>query len=127
MKTLMKSIVAFVLLISIGTEAQAARRDNRQARQHARIHEGVKSGELTTGEAMKLRKQQRHIRRMENRAEADGTVTNREKYRIEKAQDRASKNIYRKKHNDAERGNGDGTVPPTGSTENAAAASPDSQ
>ena len=47
---------------------------------------------------------------MENRAEADGTVTAGEKFRIEKAQDRASKNIYRKKHNSAERGS-EGSAP----------------
>lgn len=105
MKNWIKSILLGTLVLFIGIDANAARRDARQARQHARIHQGVKSGELTQGEAIRLRKQQKHIRKMENRAEADGTVTAGEKARIENAQDRASANIYRKKHNEAERGN----------------------
>jgi len=71
----------------------------RQATQEARIHQGVKSGELTRKEARKLRRQQRHIRRMRRRAHKDGKVTRRERRRIRRAQNRANRNIRRKKHN----------------------------
>jgi len=97
------------LLIALAvtiTFAEAARRDNRQARQQSRIQQGVKSGELTKGEAAKARAQQRGVRRAERRAEADGEVTDAEKARIEKRQDRASKTIHRLKHNDRKRGEG---------------------
>jgi len=100
MKTLFLSFCA-ILLISV--EAQGARRDQRQASQRSRIQQGVQSGELTRREAVQLRAQQRHIRRAERRAEADGVVTLGEKARIENKQDRASKNIFKKKHNEKDR------------------------
>ncbi len=77
--------------------------DKRQSNQKARIKQGVRSGELTKKEAGKLRKQQRNIKRAENRAKADGKITKREKQQIKRKQDRASRNIARKKHNDRKR------------------------
>ena len=38
--------------------------DRREARQHSRIQQGVKSGELTPGEAMKLRAGQQDVKRV---------------------------------------------------------------
>jgi len=73
--------------------------DRRQVAQHARIQQGVKSGTLTKPEARNLRHGQRHVRRMERRAKADGTVTPRERTRITAAQNHQSKKIYVKKHN----------------------------
>lgn len=88
-----------LLLISFLSEgAFAARRDARQVVQRARIHEGVVSGELTAAERRRLNAGHRHVRRLERRAEADGQVTVNEKVRIEKAQDRQSRRIYRQKH-----------------------------
>ena len=89
-----------IVLGALTSDVHAGRHDRRQNRQGARIQQGVKSGELTQGEASRLRQQQRRINRVENRAEADGTVTGAEKARLENMQDRASRNIYRKKHND---------------------------
>lgn len=103
----MKSKLVITVLVGLGllaSDAFAGRHDRRQGRQSARIRQGVKSGELTKGEAHRLRKQQRKIGRVENRAEADGVVTAGEKARLENMQDRASQNIYRKKHNDRDQG-----------------------
>lgn len=80
-------------------ERQAQRVDNRQARQAERIDQGVASGQLTRREENRLENQQQHIANMENRMERDDKVTAREAVRMEHAQDRASRNIYRKKHN----------------------------
>jgi len=97
------------LLVSVASFAFAdnttatPRVDRRQVRQHARIHQGVKSGELTRGEAANLRHDQRHIRRVERRVKADGKVTPAERARLTRAQNRESKKIYRLKHNDRER------------------------
>lgn len=79
------------------------RQDRREARQSARIRQGVKSGELTGAEAARLKQQQRKIHRTEERMEADGEVSGKEAAKLERMQDRASKNIYRKKHNERER------------------------
>jgi len=74
--------------------------DRREARQHARIQQGVKSGELTPGEAMKLRAGQQHVKRVERRAKADGVVTPGERRQLNRTQNRQSRRIYRLKHND---------------------------
>lgn len=95
---LVYGIIMLVVGAIVATSVFAARVDRRQMRQGARIRQGVRSGQLTGREAAGLRAQQGHIRRLENRAEADGVVTPQEKQRLEKAQDRASKNIYIQKH-----------------------------
>ena len=80
--------------------------DRRQDKQRTRIVQGRRSGELTRGEARRLKKQQRKINRMERRFSSDGYLSGRERYRLERAQDRASKRIARLKHNDVYRGSG---------------------
>src|SRR5436309_15312328 len=77
--------------------------DRREARQHGRIVQGGRSGELTRPEAMRLRAGQRRIHRAERRAEADGFVSLAERRRIARMQDRESRRIYRRKHNARER------------------------
>lgn len=94
-----------VLTVLFAVNADARRYDGRQNKQGARIQNGVKNGSLTKREARSLARDQRSIRRMEKRAEKDGTVTNREKLRIEKKQDRANRNIYRQKHDDQSQAN----------------------
>ncbi len=80
--------------------------DRRQDRQRARIIEGRRSGELTRGEFRRLKQQQRKIGRMERRFNRDGFLSERERYRLERAQDHASRRIARLKHNDIQRGSG---------------------
>lgn len=93
------------ILMLIGTLAwaqdSAPRTDVRQGVQRARIREGRVSGDLTHKESAALNSQQRHIRRSERRAEADGTVTRREQKRLDRKQNRANRNIRRAKHNSA--------------------------
>lgn len=99
-----------VLLLTIATLALTAtlaaacgstpRADAREWRQHERIQQGVRSGELTRPEAMRLRADQRHVRRVERRTKADGNVTPAERARLQNMQNRESARIYRLKHND---------------------------
>jgi uncharacterized membrane protein YebE (DUF533 family) len=74
--------------------------DQRQANQEQRIDQGIASGQLTQREAGRLEKQQQqqHIDTMENKTKSDGVVTKKERTRIHAAQDKASKKIYRQKH-----------------------------
>ena len=72
--------------------------DQRQANQEQRIDQGITNGQLTQHETNKLEKQQQHIDTMENKAKSDGVVTKKERARIHAAQDKASKNIFRQKH-----------------------------
>ena len=72
--------------------------DRREQNQKARIKQGVKSGELTKKETRRLAAEQKKIRHDEKKAKADGVVTPQEKAKIRKEQKRASKDIYRQKH-----------------------------
>jgi len=75
----------------------------RSENQQDRIAQGVKSGQLTPGETAKLEKQQQHINKQvaKDRKANGGTLTTSEKKQINKEQNQASRNIYRKKHNAA--------------------------
>ena len=76
----------------------------RQKNQKARIRQGVKSGELTKGEAAKLRGEQKTIQGEKQMAKADGKVTPAERAKLRHDQNKASKDIYRLKHNDRTKG-----------------------
>jgi len=101
MKKIGAILLAGVLTSLLASVAVAGtpRIDRREARQHARIAAGRHSGALTRPEIARLRAGQRHIHRMERRAGRDGIVTRGERRRIERAQDRESRAIYRLKHN----------------------------
>ncbi len=74
-------------------QTRTPRATKRQVNQQARIHHGVKNGDLTKKEAVGLQAQQRHINRTKRRAKADGTVTRAERRQINRKQNRASRNI----------------------------------
>ena len=101
MKRITIAALSVVLIAFAASMASAAtpRIDRREARQHARIQQGVRSGELTRREALSLRAGQRHVHRMEWRAKSDGVVTPRERARMTRAQNHQSRRIYRLKHN----------------------------
>lgn len=101
MKRMQIALVAVILGTLVAGVASAATRgiNHRQARQHVRIAQGVRSGEITRAEALRLRAGQRQIRRAERRARADGFVNRRERARIHQLQNRENRAIYRLKHN----------------------------
>jgi hypothetical protein len=70
----------------------------RNINQQERINQGVKSGQLTNREAGKLEKGEARIDRKEARAGANGHVSAGEQARIQSADNRESKRIYRQKH-----------------------------
>ena len=74
--------------------------ERRDAINNERIEHGIRNGQITRREAFRLREQQERIERMEARARADGVVTERERARIEFAQNELSRNIRFEKHND---------------------------
>ena len=71
----------------------------REQRQQQRIQQGVRSGQLTPGEANHLEGQQARIHATEDRMKAKGNLTGKERAKLTRMQNRASRNIYRKKHN----------------------------
>lgn len=99
MKQILLAVSAMVAMAGTAyAQAGSPGIDQRQANQERRIDQGIASGQLNEPEAARLNKQQDHIDKMENKAKADGVVTNKERQRIHNAQDRASRNIYREKH-----------------------------
>jgi hypothetical protein len=82
-----------------GNNKVGQRRENQQDR----IAQGVKSGQLTPGETAKLEKQQQGINKQvaKDRKANGGTLTASEKKQVNREQNQASRNIYRKKHNAA--------------------------
>jgi hypothetical protein len=82
-----------------GNNKVGQRRENQQDR----IAQGIKSGQLTPGETAKLEKQQQGINKQvaSDRKANGGTLTASEKKQVNKEQNQASRNIYKKKHNAA--------------------------
>jgi hypothetical protein len=78
--------------------------EQRLDRQHWRIKQGIRSGELTRKEVKRLRKQQRQIAKAERRFSRDGYLDPRERRHLRRKLDDASDRIYRLKHNDRYRG-----------------------
>ena len=103
----MKRAVMMILLTSLmvgfatlaSAQSATPRIDRREMRQQFRFRDGVRSGELTRGEAMRLRAGERRVHRMEYRAKADGRVSGWERHRMNRALNHESRMIYRFKHN----------------------------
>ena len=94
-----KLIIAAILGVtsfSLAVPAEARINERQKAQKHRIIH-GVKNGSLTWREAHRLGHQQAHIARYERRARKGG-LTWRERARIERKQDKASRSIWRQKH-----------------------------
>src|SRR3984885_13379366 len=78
---------------------------DRRENQQDRIAQGVKSGQLPPGETAKLENQQQGINRevSADKQANGGKLTGADRRAINQSQNRASRNIYRDKHNGARR------------------------
>jgi membrane protein implicated in regulation of membrane protease activity len=107
MKRMGTMVLAAVMAISLASVANASvatpRVERREARQEARIGQGIRSGELTRGEAMRLERGQARVDRLEWRARSDGRVSAWERARMHRALNHQSRRIHRMKHNDCTR------------------------
>jgi hypothetical protein len=106
----MKFKVLFIALFLFGfafsTQAQSTttpKVTKRQLKQQKRIGQGVASGELTKAELRQSGKQQKNIQKHKRKIKADGQVTKRERARLHRHQNQASRNIARKKNNNRSR------------------------
>jgi hypothetical protein len=105
MKRALGVLLSFVfVLVMVGSVfANAPGINRRQHRDQRRIHQGIRNGELTRREAARLEAQQARIRAAERRARADGHITPRDRYRINRRLNHANRNIYRQKHDRQDR------------------------
>lgn len=104
MKKILFTLIAAAVAPAFAQTAGAPGYTQRDINQEQRIEQGLQSGQLNTREAAKLEREQGRIDQMESRAQRDGTVTPAERARINAAQNKASRDIAREKH-DAQTGN----------------------
>ena len=104
----MKSLLILSAIAALSFNAEAARNNNREKRQEARIAQGVKSGELTRRETRHLVKGQKKVDAYQKKAMADGELSAKEKVHLEKMQDRQNRKIHRQKHDEQSRGSHEG-------------------
>jgi hypothetical protein len=83
------------------TAGKAYNPNNRMANQDQRISNGLKSGQMTSGEAARATAQQSRIDSQvhNDRAANGGTLTNQERQQVNREQNNASRNIYNDNHN----------------------------
>ncbi|MEO7400224.1 MAG: hypothetical protein ABIV07_05575 [Polaromonas sp.] len=72
--------------------------DQRQVNQQKRIDQGVASGQLNARETNRLDKREAKIAADEAKAKSDGKVSKAERRHLLREENRASKAIYRQKH-----------------------------
>lgn len=82
---------------------KAPRVTHRQINQQTGIKQGVKSGELTKGETLRLEKEQTEIQADKKAAKADGVVTPQERRHVRREQNMANRDIRRLKNNERTR------------------------
>jgi hypothetical protein len=99
MKKIVISALALVIASAVPSFAQTYRSEARENRQEYRIYRGAAKGKLTPRELNNIARQQHRIDRAQSRAARDGYVSHSERKKIERMQNRASNNIYRKTHN----------------------------
>ncbi len=102
MTTILTGSIAFMLAVA---PAFAASTDDpgiqkSEAIQDRRIDQGVKSGQLPPKEAGKLEAREAKIKQDEERMKSDGQLTKKERVKPKRRQNKASKKIYEKKHNE---------------------------
>jgi len=117
MNTIIKGTIltSFLLLLfagmSVTANAQSGNRghnrwniNQRQENQQDRIAQGIKSGSLNEREGAKLESLEARFARQEARLRDSGSgLTPKERVRLEKEQDRLSRDIYKQKHDKQDR------------------------
>jgi len=112
-RTLFRFFIATVMIAGIlpltglAQGNRCRRNDNfnrREYSQRSRIREGIRSGELTRGEASRLINQQRRIESYERRSlRDDGRLDRQERRRLDQLLDRSNRDIYRQKNDRQDR------------------------
>lgn len=83
----------------VSAQARTPRITHRQHTQQQRIRQGVRSGEITKGEARHLQYRQRKLQHDKHLAKADGVVTANERRHLMREENANNRAIYRAKHN----------------------------
>ena len=100
----MKKILFTLVMIALtgfifSSQTFAGTFDKRQVRQQKRIRDGINTQQLTRHDALRLKHQQRQIRRQEKAYTRDGHLTHRERRSLNRLQNRADRQITQSKQN----------------------------
>lgn len=95
---LASTLIALAFGNTIQAQTATPKVHQRQENQQARIQNGRENGELTKKETARLQAQQAKIQHDKRMAKSDGIVTPAERLKLKQEQNRASRNIYRQKH-----------------------------
>jgi hypothetical protein len=98
-KAILVLVILMVLSADVYAQTAAPAINKIQQRQLIRIHQGIKSGQLTKREVRYLLREQRIIQHNKINAKYYGVVTRDERKRILREQMIASRDINRFKHN----------------------------
>ena len=103
-----KNIAAAVILTAVSFSASAQtisppQKISTLPNDKARIHQGVKSGELTKAEAARLKEKEERLRMEKKDYRQDGVISPAERKDFRKDKKRLSKDIYRQKHDRQDR------------------------
>jgi hypothetical protein len=99
MKKIFLGILVGTLILGTVTIATAGPFTWQEARQQARIYQGVDTGQITTREYQRLEREQGRIEAHRQRAWSDGILTPSEACRLTREENRTSRDIWRTKHN----------------------------
>ena len=99
MKKIGLVILVGTLILGTVTLAMAGSFTWRETRQQARIDQGVDRGRITSSEYQLLEQEQGRIEAHRQMAWSDGALTPGEACRLAREQNRASRHIWRAKHN----------------------------
>ena len=102
---LLSFFIAGVFVLGLSAVSIAGPRgiNYRERREHQRIGQGIRSGELTRREAARLEAGLARIRANERFARRDGVITPRERARLDRELNRESRAIYHQKHDGQDR------------------------
>ena len=90
--------LAIVVATLLAGDAQAATVNGRERHQHERIASGIRSGQLSAGEAARLAARAASIARQEARMRASRGLSACERHILNARLDRLSSAIWREKH-----------------------------
>jgi len=101
-----KLLAAFAIGALLSTGALTAQVKKREVRQRNRVNQGVKSGELTKEETLKIEAAEAKLHKeiKEDRRDGPG-LTPKERAKINRKQNKLSKRIAKQNHDGQRRGN----------------------
>jgi hypothetical protein len=98
-KIIFISVFMFFASISVlNAQTTTPKITSRQVKQQDRIEQGTDNKELTRSETARLEREQKRIQIEKKMAKSDGTVTPKERRFLKREQNRASRDIYKQKH-----------------------------